>query len=504
MRLQREVLHGVLVAVAMLILSITTISAEVDSSVESRREMRLKMRIEQLNNELLKNQSALAERQFLRGVDTTTKVLPIIEEVQIIDTVVDVVSEVVEPPIEPKPNKTLKFTPLQMDSLLSIWKERESQENYDNFFQRYINIDEESELAAIEASRGDKKATATAIDSLYINRITKLASPIELQYNSIVKSYIDRYTSPKSDLMSNILARSQYYFPMIEEELVKADLPIELRSMAVVESALISAATSRAGAMGLWQFMPSTGKMYGLEVNYLVDERCDPYKATIAACMFMKDLYRMFGDWTLALAAYNCGPTNVSKALKRSGLEEGTFWDIYHYLPRETRGYVPAFIGANYGYAYHQKHGIESSSQPLPLATDTVMINRIMHIGQVAQVLEMPIEIIRELNPQYRRDIIPATTKSYSLRLPQKYVSEYIEKESEIFAKDSLFLKSYISHIDVEKLRNLPTGTVYIVRRGDTLSGIASKYNTTTRQLMAWNNLRSAHRLSIGQKLRVR
>ncbi len=500
MNLQRTKVYIVLAAVATIV-STTTISAQTtnDNSVETKRELRLKMRIEQLNRDLLKSRSDLAHEQFLRGVDTTTKVAQsAVVEVAAAEPVVEIEDSA------KRAQATLKFTPLQIDSLLGVWKERESQENYDNFFQRYIDVDEAEELAAIEASKGNKKAAATALDSLYISRMKRLASPIELPYNSIVKSYVDRYTSPKSTLMSNILARSQYYFPMIEEELIKANLPVELRSMAVVESALISSATSRVGAMGLWQFMPSTGKMYGLEVNYLVDERCDPYKSTVAACRFMQDLYNMFGDWTLALAAYNCGPGNVNKALRRSGLEEGTFWEIYYYLPRETRGYVPAFIGANYGYAYHQKHGIEAAVQPLPLATDTVMVNRIMHLGQVAQVLEVPIEVMRELNPQYRRDIIPATTKSYSLRLPQRYVGDYIEKEAEIHAKDTLFLKQYINPVNVEKLKNSPTGTVYVVRRGDTLSGIASKYNTSTRQLMAWNNLRSAHRLSIGQKLRVR
>ncbi len=486
---------------ALIALCTTQISAETPETQqpETSREVRLKRRIEQLNNSLQQSKLELAEAQFKRGVDTTTVVETKVAESPKVEEVAEDIA------IEKRDiNYTLNFTPIQMDSLLNDWRERESQDNFDNFFERYIDIDEDVELNALEASKGNKKAMATALDSLYVNRLQHLASPIELPYNSIIKSYIDRYISPRSGLMSSVLARSKYYFPMIEDELMKQDLPVELRSMAIIESALNAGAVSRAGAMGLWQFMPSTGKHYGLEINYLVDERCDPVKSTVAACRFMNDLYKLFGDWTLAIAAYNCGPGNVNKALARSGLEKGTFWDIYHLLPRETRGYVPAFIGASYGYAYHQRHGIESAAPPIPLATDTVTVKRIMHIGQVAQVLELPIDIIRELNPQYRRDIIPATTRSYPLRLPQRYVGKYIQNEAAIHAKDTLFLKQYINPTNIEKLKSMPSGTIYVVRRGDTLGGIAQKYRTTTRQLMVWNNIRSAHKISIGQKLRVR
>ncbi len=488
--------NGVLL-IAMIALCAAGLQAQ--TTEETKSELRLKRRIEQLTKTLKESKLELAEAQFKRGVDTVTVVKTpeptVVEKPQEVEPI-EIAAE--------QRDFTLDFTPLQMDSLLNDWRERESQDNFDNFFDRYINFDEADELAALEACKGNKKALATATDSLYVSRLQRLASPIELPYNAIIKSYIDRYISPRSRLMSSLLARSKYYFPMIEDELMKQDIPVELRGMAIIESALNAGAVSRAGAMGLWQFMPSTGKHYGLEVNYLVDERCDPAKSTVAACRFMSDLYEMFGDWTLAIAAYNCGPGNVNKALARSGLEKGTFWDIYHFLPRETRGYVPAFIGASYGYAYHKHHGIEAATPSAPLATDTVTVNRIMHIGQVAQILELPIEIIRELNPQYRRDIIPATTKSYSLRLPQKYVGRYIQNEAAIHAKDTLFLKQYINPTNIEKLKSMPSGTIYVVRRGDTLGGIANKYGTSTRQLMVWNNIRSAHKISIGQKLRVR
>ncbi len=478
---------------ALFALSATLISTA-NESLESKQEKKIRLKIERLSASLEENRKLLAEEKFRRGVDTTTQ--------QKVVKVVAVENEPVEVEVVPDVDYTLRFNSVQIDSLLCIWRERESIEQYENFFEQYINIESaEVDMAAMKS----KKMSMNRLDSLYADRLKKLVSPVALPYNYVVRDYVNRYSSPKSALMSNVMTRSLYYFPLIEEELMKHDLPVELRAMAIIESALISKASSYMGAVGLWQFMPSTGKMYGLEINSLVDERCDPMKSTVAACQFMKDLYNMFDDWTLAIAAYNCGPGNVNKAIRRAGAKEGesTFWDIYDFLPRETRGYVPAFIGASYGYAYHKQNGVELLESPLPLATDTVTVNRIMHLGQVSQVLELPIESLRELNPQYRRDIIPATTKSYSLRLPQKYVPLYLDREQDIHSKDSTFLKQYINPINVEKLRSIPGGRVYVVRRGDTLGGIANRYRVSTRQLMAWNHLKSANRLSIGQKLRV-
>lgn len=275
--------------------------------------------------------------------------------------------------------------------------------------------------------------------------------------------------------------------------------------MPIIESALSSTAMSPAGAVGLWQFMPATGKAYGLEINSLVDERCDPLMATKAACKFLNDMYKIYGDWTLVIASYNCGPGNVNKALARSGIDKdsGTFWDIYYYLPRETRGYVPAFVGASYAYAYHQQHNIEVAESPLPLATDTVHINKIMHFGQISEVLDIPIELLRDLNPQYRKDIIPATTKSYSLRLPQRYITEYIKNEEAISAKDSVYLKEYISPTAVEKAKSTPSYTIHRVKSGETLGAIARKYRVSTSSIIRWNNLRNPDRLSIGQRLKI-
>ena len=292
---------------------------------------------------------------------------------------------------------------------------------------------------------------------------------------------------------------------IIEEELIKADLPVELRALPIIESALSTTATSPMGAVGLWQFMPATGKSYGLEINSFVDERRDPVQATRAACRYLKDLYSIYHDWTLAIAAYNCGPGNVNKALARAG-GGTTFWDIYEYLPRETRGYVPAFVGASYAYAYHQQHGIQSENPPMPLATDTIRVTRLLHLGQVASTLDIPIETLRTLNPQYKMDIIPATIKSYTLVLPQHYLCQYIASEEEIHRKDSTYLKEYINPANIEKKKladATPAYTTYTVKRGDTLGAIARRYRTTTAQIMKLNKLKNANKLREGQRLRI-
>ena len=242
-----------------------------------------------------------------------------------------------------------------------------------------------------------------------------------------------------------------------------------------------------------------------LEINSFVDERRDPVQATRAACRYLKDLYGIYHDWTLAIAAYNCGPGNVNKALARAG-GGTTFWDIYEYLPRETRGYVPAFVGASYAYAYHQQHGIQSENPPMPLATDTIRVTRLLHLGQVASTLDIPIETLRTLNPQYKMDIIPATIKSYTLVLPQHYLCQYIASEEEIHRKDSTYLKEYINPANIEKKKladATPAYTTYTVKRGDTLGAIARRYRTTTAQIMKLNKLKNANKLREGQRLRI-
>ncbi len=380
------------------------------------------------------------------------------------------------------------FTPLQIDSLVAVWREQQILCTYDRFFSDYLD-----------------PACATSSDntpdSVYIDRLRALASPVQLPYNPIVKGYIARYTDARYGTMSRILGMAQYYFPLIEEELIKSGLPVELRALPIIESALSPNAVSPMGAAGLWQFMPATGKSYGLEVNSLVDERRDPVNSTRAACRYLKDLYAIYGDWTLAIAAYNCGPGNVNKALARSGGR--TFWDIYDYLPYETRGYVPAFIGASYAYAYHLQHGIECTKPPMPLATDTLRINRLMHFGQIASTIDVNLETLRTLNPQYKLDIIPATNKTYTLVLPQRCITAYIAAEPEILRKDSTYLKEYINPANIDRKRIETAAIIYTVKKGDTLGAIARRYRVNTAQLMKWNRLKNAHKLRIGQKLRI-
>ena len=397
--------------------------------------------------------------------------------------------QVEEKPYNPYLNLTLK--PSQIDSLVASWNEVQNALAFDNFFANYIAVDS---LAT---------TSAALPDSVYESRLRALASPIQLPYNSIVKSYINRYTDTRYGTINRIMSLSHYYFPIIEEELLREGLPIELRAMAIIESALAATAVSPRGATGLWQFMPHTGKSYGLEINSLVDERRDAVLSTRAACKYMSDLYRLYNDWTLAIAAYNCGPGNVNKALARAGEECKTFWDIYWFLPPETRGYVPTFIGASYAYAYHKSHNIEYEPSPLPIATDTITVRRIMHLEQISSTIDLPIEMLRKLNPQYKLDIIPATTKSYALKLPTQFVSQYIEREAEIFSKDSIYLKEYINPANIDKKKLERPGFTYTVKKGDTLSGIAARYRVSVKNLMRWNNLRSANSLRIGQKLRI-
>jgi membrane-bound lytic murein transglycosylase D len=383
----------------------------------------------------------------------------------------------------------------QRDSVVSQWYEKIAIDAFENYYKEYICID----------STWHPAPETVLPDSVYAARLKAMVSPIHLPYNEIVRNYIVRYTSPTSGLMSRVLGLSQYYFPMIEQELINAGLPVELRALPIIESALQPTAKSRAAAVGLWQFVYATGKAYGLEINSFVDERCDPLQSTRAACKYLKDLYRTYGDWSLALAAYNCGPGNVNKAIARAGVR-GSFWDIYNHLPRETRGYVPAFIAATYAYNYYTLHGIEITTPPMPMATDTIMVSRVMHLEQVASTIDIPIETLRRINPQYRLDIIPASTKSYPLMLPVRDLSHYIINEDSIMAKDSLYLKEYLDPAKVEKKRveeNVARTITHVVKRGETLGGIARRYGVTTRQIMQWNNLKNANTLRIGQRLRI-
>ena len=237
-------------------------------------------------------------------------------------------------------------------------------------------------------------------DSVYLYRLDSLNSAITLSYNNIVRNFIELYTVKKRQQLATMLGLSEYYFPLFEEVLAANSMPLELKYLPVIESALNPVARSRARACGLWQFMYPTGKMYKLEINSYIDERYDPARATEAAICYLKDLYNIYGDWILVIAAYNCGPGNVNKAIRRSGGKKN-YWDIYYHLPRETRGYVPAFIAAMYSFNYYKEHNIYPIESTLPRLCDTVIIEKALHFDQICKNMEVSVEELRDINPQY-------------------------------------------------------------------------------------------------------
>ena len=280
-----------------------------------------------------------------------------------------------------------------------------------------------------------RKGDVEVSDAVLRDRLSKLPTVIDMPYNSIVRSYIERYTRRGRDQVAALLGLSLYYMPIFEQALEAEGLPLELKYLPVIESALDPNATSKHGAAGLWQFMVGTGKGLGLEVNSMVDERRDPYKSSEKAAKYLKDLYNSYGDWSLAIAAYNCGPGAVNKALRRAGGTPDTqdYWSIYYYLSPETRGYVPMFIAANYVMNYYDKHNIGPVLPTKPLVMDTVHVSERIHFNQISNVLDIPVEELRVLNPQFRADIIPGNNeRSYTLILPSRQVQAYLMSEEEI------------------------------------------------------------------------
>ncbi len=350
-------------------------------------------------------------------------------------------------------------------------------------------------------------------DSIYIERLSKIPSIIELAYNKKVKAFINLYANKRRRMVESMLGLSEYYFPIFEEVLDMNEMPHEIKYLPLVESALNPRAVSRAGATGIWQFMYATGKLYDLEINSFVDERRDPVKSTYAAVNFLKDLYDLYGDWTLALVAYNCGPGNVNKAIRRSK-GKTDFWDIYYYLPRETRGYIPSFIAVNYLMTYYKSHGLTPKKIDLPIICDTILVKQELHLKQVAEVLTIPLDLLRDLNPQYRADIIPAKTRSYPLKIPANYTIRFIDLEDSIYAyKDSVFFNPKISMVHPPKnVRNRSynpepisknmTALYYTIRSGDNLGFIANWYHLRLSDLRYWNNIRG-NMIRAGQKLVV-
>ena len=265
-----------------------------------------------------------------------------------------------------------------------------------------------------------------------MERLKRLPTVMEMPYNEVVQKFIDRYAGRLRHSVSYMLGASNFYMPIFEEALEAYGLPLELKYLPIIESALNPKAVSRVGATGLWQFMLVTGKQYGLEVNSLVDERRDPVKASYAAAHYLSDLYKIFGDWSLVIASYNCGPGNINKAIHRAGGVKD-YWHIYPYLPRETRGYVPAFIAANYIMTYYSDHNICALRTQLPTQTDTVVVNRNVHLSQIADVLGIDINVLRTLNPEYRRDIVPGTTKPSAIKMAMADVTRFIDSQDSIY-----------------------------------------------------------------------
>lgn len=298
---------------------------------------------------------------------------------------------------------------------------------------------------------------------VYIDRLSRIPSIIEMPYNDVVQKFIDRYSGRLRHSVSYMLGASNFYMPIFEEALEAYELPLELRYMPVIESALNPTAVSRAGATGLWQFMLPTGKRYGLNVNSLVDERRDPIKSSYAAAQYLSDLYKVFGDWTLVIAAYNCGPEQVNKAIRRSNGERD-YWKIYPYLPKETRGYVPAFIAANYIMTYYCDHNICPMKTRLPAKTDTLMLSKNVHLEQIAAVCGVSIDELRALNPAYRRDVIPGATELSCLRLPQTEVGKFIDNEDSIYNYKSEELMAKRTEVEVNKQAASTTSSKQIGR----------------------------------------
>lgn len=354
---------------------------------------------------------------------------------------------------------------------------------------------------------------------VYIDRLKRIPSVIELPYNDVVQKFIDRYSGRLRHSVSYMLGASNFYMPIFEEALETYGLPLELKYLPVIESALNPKAVSRVGATGLWQFMLATGKMYGLKVNSLVDERRDPVKSSYAAAHYLSDLYKVFGDWNLVIAAYNCGPDQINKAIHRSkGVKD--YWHIYPYLPKETRGYVPAFIAANYIMTYYCEHNICPMVTRLPAKTDTVMVSRNVHLEQVAAVCNIDMEQLRALNPSYRRDIVPGLTELSALRLPQTEVGRFIDREDSVYnyRADELITKrslvvvnddvpTYSSKRSTSKRsstrRRSSGGKTVTIKQGQTLSEIAKRNGTTVAKLKKLNGIKGTN-IRAGKKLRVR
>ena len=372
------------------------------------------------------------------------------------------------------------YTAEVSDSLLNIW-----------YVHKNTSLEKDFYMDSV-------KFESSVPDSVYIDRLKKMNSFITLPFNDIVKNYIILYSEKMGTKIENIIGLCSYYMPIFQEAFNRYDLPEELKAMAVIESALNPTAVSRAGAKGMWQFMYSTAKMYGLHIDSFVDERLDPVKSADAAARYLRDAYNIFGDWNLAIASYNCGAGNVNRAIRRSGGSRA-FWDIWPFLPRETRGYVPAFVGALYTMKYYKEHSIRPAAVEMPAHVDTFKINKMLHLKQVTELTGAPLEQLKNLNPQYRHEIVPGNEREYILRIPYNYTNAFIDHEDSLYRHKA---DIYFNPATIKKIKDGGDGEriVYKVKSGDYLGKIASKYRVSVTQIKRWNNLKS-NDIRIGQKL---
>lgn len=405
------------------------------------------------------------------------------EELRRTDSVTNELLKYYENDVEDKTDTCaiVEYTTEISDSLLHIW-----------YAQKLVG-EENMDMEATDTATFQSNVA----DSVYVERITQMNSFITLPFNSIVKSHIIKYSEKMPATMGRILGLCEYYMPIFQETLDRYDMPEELKAMAIIESALNPLAVSRAGAKGMWQFMYQTAKIYGLHIDSFVDERLDPVKSADAAARYLQDAYEIFGDWNLAIASYNCGAGNVNKAIRRSGSRK--FWDLWPFLPRETRGYVPAFVGALYTMEYYKEHGIKPEAMTMPPHVDTFRINKMLHLKQVSELTGAPLDELKNLNPQYKHEIIPGNEREYILRLPYKYTNAFIDNQDSLYRHKA---DIYFNPVTIKKIKDGGDGEriVYKVKSGDYLGKIAGRYRVSVSQIKRWNNLKS-NNIRVGQRL---
>ena len=375
-----------------------------------------------------------------------------------------------------------EYTVEVTDSLLNIW------------YTHQMAAQAEEEIYDMDAV----KFASNVPDEVYIERLKKMNSFIQIPYNDIVRNYIIMYSEKMPKKMPYMLGLCKYYMPIFEEIFDQYELPVELKAMAIIESAMDPRAESRVGAKGMWQFMYQTAKIYDLHVDSFVDERMDPVKSCEAAAQYLLDAYNMFGDWNLAIASYNCGAGNVQKAIKRAGGSR-KFWDIWPYLPKETRSYVPAFVGALYTLEYYKEHGLKPEAVGMPAGIDTLVINKQLHLKQVSEMTGAPLDQLKNLNPQYRHEIIPGHEREYILRLPYQYTSDFIELEDTIYKHKA---EIFFDPVAIKKIKDAGDGVriIHKVKNGEYLGKIASKYHVSVAKIKKWNNLKNDN-IRAGQNL---